>query len=110
MSPAALEWIARFRRHLATERRLSRHTDASYAHDLTALVQFCDASGIAEWPGLDSQHIRLFAARSHAAGLAPRSVQRRLSAVRSLLRFLVGERVLTANAGEDVRAPRAPRR
>jgi integrase/recombinase XerC len=112
MSPAALEWIARFRRHLANERRLSRHTDASYAHDLAALVQFCDASGIAEWPGLDSQHIRLFAARSHAAGLAPRSVQRRLSAVRSFLRFLVRvpEGVLNANPAQDVRAPRAPRR
>jgi integrase/recombinase XerC len=110
MSPAALEWIARFRRHLATERRLSRHTDAGYAHDLAALVQYCDASGITEWPGLDTQHVRLFAARSHAAGLAPRSVQRRLSAVRSLLRFLVGEGALKSNPAQDVRAPRAPRR
>ena len=110
MSPAALEWIERFRRHLASERRLSRHTDAGYAHDLAALVQYCDASGITEWPGLDTQHVRLFAARSHAAGLAPRSVQRRLSAVRSLLRFLVGEGALKSNPAQDVRAPRAPRR
>ena len=39
MTPAALEWIAGFRRHLATERRLSAHTDSNYARDLAALVK-----------------------------------------------------------------------
>ena len=83
MTPAALEWIAAFRRHLATERRLSRHTDSNYALDLAALVKYCDTQGITDWRAVDSQHVRLFAARSHAGGLAPRSIQRRLSAVRS---------------------------
>ena len=76
MHPAALEWVARFRRYLNFERRLSAHTDLSYARDLAALVKFCDRAGLADWHALDSQHIRLFAARSHAAGLAPRSIQR----------------------------------
>lgn len=111
MSPGALESIARFRRHLATERRLSPHTDSSYARDLAALVRFCDARGIAGWGELDSQHLRVFAAHSHASGLAPRSVQRRLSAVRSFLRFLlVREKAVQSNAGVDVRAPKAVRR
>ncbi|HXS26937.1 MAG TPA: site-specific integrase, partial [Steroidobacteraceae bacterium] len=89
MSPDALDSIARFRRHLATERRYSPHTDSNYARELAALVRFCDARGIAEWRELDSQHLRVFAAQSHASGLAPRSIQRRLSAVRSFLRFLL---------------------
>ena len=42
MTPAALEWLARFRRYLKSERRLSPLTDASYARDLRALVSFCD--------------------------------------------------------------------
>ena len=91
MHPAALEWVARFRRYLNFERRLSAHTDSSYARDLAALVKFCDRAGLADWHALDSQHIRLFAARSHAAGLAPRSIQRRLSAVRSFYEFLLRE-------------------
>ena len=111
MSPDALESIARFRRHLATERRYSPHTDSSYARDLGALVRFCDARGIAAWRELDSQHLRVFAAQSHASGLAPRSVQRRLSAVRSFLRFLlVREEAVGSNAAADVRAPKAARR
>lgn len=110
MSPDALAWIARFRRQLATERRLSSHTDSNYARDLAALVRFCDARGIAAWSELDSQHLRVFAAHSHASGLAPRSIQRRLSAVRTFFRFLLRERVLRSNPGQDVRAPKAARR
>jgi integrase/recombinase XerC len=110
MTPAALEWVAGFRRHLAIERRLSAHTDSNYARDLAALVKYCDRHGIADWSALDSQHVRTFAAHSHAAGLAPRSIQRRLSAVRSFCNYLVRERALPANPGYEVRAPKAGRR
>jgi len=124
MSPAALEWLTRFRRHLCAERRLSPHTDVSYARDLAALVRFCDRMGIADWAGLDSHKVRTFAAHSHAGGLAPRSVQRRLSAVRSFYEFLLRERSTEAARGQrnrraprvlanpalEVRAPRSARR
>ncbi len=124
MSPAALEWLTRFRRYLSSERRLSAHTDVSYARDLNALVKFCDALGLPDWGALDSQHVRTFAAHSHAGGLSPRSIQRRLSAVRSFYEFLLreapagaasgkragrGERV-RVNPALEVRAPKAARR
>ena len=133
MSPAALEWLTRFRRYLSSERQLSAHTDQSYARDLAALVRFCDREGIAEWGALDSQHVRRFAAHSHKGGLSPRSIQRRLSAVRSFYAFLLREaaaeigRSAAASAGStgarqrrsarvsgnpaaEVRAPKAARR
>jgi integrase/recombinase XerC len=110
MNPAALEQLARFRRHLTKERRLSAHTDSNYARDLTALAKFCGQQGILDWPALDHAQVRLFAARSHAAGLAPRSIQRRLSAVRSFLNFLIREDVLSGNCAVDVRAPKGQRR
>jgi len=110
MLSSIADWLARFRRHLATERRLSPHTDSNYARDLTALARYCEKECITDLARLDSQHVRLFAARSHAAGLAPRSVQRRLSAVRSFCNFLVREGAITANPALDVKAPRAGRR
>jgi integrase/recombinase XerC len=122
MTPAALEWVARFRRYLTAERRLSAHTDASYARDIAALVRFCDGAGIPDWSRLDSPLIRSFAAQSHARGLGPRSIQRRLSAVRSFYAFLLreapaaaarrarGERRLTHNPAQGVRAPKSARR
>ena len=129
MTPAALEWVARFRRYMTSERRLSAHTDRSYSRDLAALIRYCDRSGLADWGGLDTQHVRLFAAHSHASGLSPRSIQRRLSAVRSFYEFLLREgrngaaragggasarggrtERIRVNPAHDVRAPKAARR
>ena len=122
MTPAALEWVARFRRYMGSERRLSTHTDASYARDLAALVKYCDKNGISDWARLDAQQVRTFAAHAHAGGLAPRSIQRRLSAVRSFYQFLLrespaelsrgarsGSRV-RSNPAQGVRAPKSARR
>ena len=124
MTPAAIACVAQFRRYMTIERNLSAHTDSNYARDLASLVKFCDAHQLESWSAVDSQHIRLFAAHSHAKGLAGRSIQRRLSAVRSFFEFLVKEtRVqelarerpaelinVTRNPAVDVRAPKARRR
>jgi integrase/recombinase XerC len=123
MTPAALEWVTRFRRYMSSERRLSAHTDSNYARDLAALVKYCDRMALGDWSALDSQHIRTFAAHSHARGLSPRSVQRRLSAVRSFYEFLIRENRqrpgeprtpdesgVTRNPAHDVRAPKAGKR
>jgi integrase/recombinase XerC len=132
MSPTALQWLKRFRRYLTTERQLSPHTDSNYARDLKALALYCDKAHLTDWRELDTQHVRAFAARSHAKGLAPKSIQRRLSAVRSFFDFLIREslaardrrgepsarhgadeelaspRVL-ANPAKEIRAPKAKR-
>jgi len=110
VTPESLDWVARFHRHLATERRLSKHTGLAYSRELDALVAWCDANGIEEWPKIDGQHVRVFAARSHAAGLAPRSIQRRLSAVRTFYDFLLREGVVRANPASEIRAPKSPKR
>jgi integrase/recombinase XerC len=109
MSPGALEWMRRFRRYIRTERRLSPHTDKNYARDLHALVSYCDTHEINDWNRLDAQHVRLFAARSHAQGLSPLSIRRRLSAARSFYRFLLREQVVRTNPALDIRAPKSPR-
>lgn len=109
MTPAALADIERFGGHLARERRMSPHTVSNYLREVQALAGWCDAEGLDGWQALDSQHLRMFAARSHAGGLAPRSVQRRLSAVRSFFRWLQREKAVTGNPAVDVRAPRSRR-
>jgi integrase/recombinase XerC len=95
---------------LTTERRLSPHTVAAYEHDLRALLAFCEREQIASFTALDSFGVRRFAAESHRKGLGPRSVARRLSAVRTFLNYLVEIGVLKSNAGVHVQAPKAPRR
>ncbi len=110
MTPQAIGWLARFERHLLTERRLSAHTVAGYRRDLAALRDWCERIGVGDWPDIDHQHVRRFAARSHAGGLAGRSIQRRLAALRSFFGFLLREGALARNPALDVRAPKAAKR
>ena len=63
---------------LRNERRLSPHTASNYGRDLASLLDYCTSQGITSWQQLDPQHIRMFAAREHRRGLAPRSIQRRI--------------------------------
>jgi integrase/recombinase XerC len=99
-----------FLQRLTRERNLSSHTRLAYERDLAALVRWCDQQGLADWSRLDHGHVRAFAARSHAGGLAPASVQRRLSAVRSFYQFLEREGLCAHNPALDVQAPKRPRR
>ena len=95
---------------LGSERRLSRHTTAAYRRDLKAFLDWARAAGIGSFTTLDAQHVRAFAAAIHRRGLDPRSIQRRLSALRTLFRYLIREGVLRNNPGVDVSAPKGARR
>jgi integrase/recombinase XerC len=110
MQAGAGAWIERYLAHLRTERRLSPNTESSYRRDLGALTAFCDVERLATWTKLDNFHIRTFAAREHRDGLGPRSVQRRLSALRGFFNYLIREKVIEANPAADIRAPKAARR
>ncbi len=107
---AEAAWIERFQRHLATERRLSPHTVSAYRRELTAFARWCTRSAVADWTRIDGAQVRSFAARSHAGGLKPRSVQRRLSALRTFFAFLLREGLVRHNPALDIRAPKAGRR
>jgi integrase/recombinase XerC len=110
MSVAALRWLERFEQHLASERRLSPHTVAAYRRDLALLRAGCEPAGIEDWAALDHQHVRTFAARSHARGLSGRSVQRVLAAWRSFFEYLLREGALRHNPALEVRAPKSRQR
>jgi len=110
MQPKAAAWIGRYLAHLRTERRLSPHTESAYQRDLDALVAYCDGEKVTAWKQLDNFHVRTFAAREHRDGLNPRSVQRRLSALRGFFNYLIREKVLESNPAADIRAPKAAKR
>jgi integrase/recombinase XerC len=110
VNDSSLAWIGRFLTHLSSERRLSRHTDENYRRDLNLVAQYCEKSGLADWSQLDSQHIRTFAASEFRRGQSPRTIQRRLSALRSFCNFLIREGELKANPAIGVQAPKARKR
>jgi integrase/recombinase XerC len=110
MSPSALAWLPQFLSHLSLERQLSRHTDSNYQRDLKRFIAYCDKHELSDWQHVDSQHVRLFAAAEFRRGAAPRTIQRRLSALRSFFNFLLLQGELKSNPAVEVQAPKAAKR
>ena len=111
MSADALRMqVEAYLEHLAVERRLSAHTTENYRRDLVALLEWMDAGGVADFADIDGERLRGFIAGEHRRGLSPKSLQRRLSALRSFFRYLLKRGRLAANPAQGLRAPKAPRK
>lgn len=91
---------------LARNGRHSPHTVAAYRRDLTALCRWCAAQEISTWPELTTVQLQLWLAEGHEAGLNPRTLARRLSAVRSLYRHLRRTGQAHHLPAQGLRAPR----
>jgi integrase/recombinase XerC len=93
-------------RHLAVERRLAHRTLALYGDALRRLqAQARDAGvGLRE---VQVHHVRRWAARLHAQGLAPRSIALVLAGWRGLYRWWGRHGEVPFNPVDGVRAPRA---
>ena len=96
--------------HLRSERRASPHTLSNYRRDLSRLQGFCVQQQVEHWTDLTAQHVRAYIAQLHRAGLEGKSIQRMLSAARSLFRFLQREQLLTSNPFIGISAPKSAKR
>jgi integrase/recombinase XerC len=108
-------WLEKFLAQLADKRRYSAHTAAAYRQDLTHFAQYLNSPRMArqkvdKWADVDMQQVRAYAAWRHRAGISGRSLQRTLSALRVLFRYLASEGQIRTNPVQHVRAPRAPRK
>ena len=102
--------VERFLGHLAVERRLSARTLEAYRDDLGRLSSALAREGDPGWAEVGADRVRAFVAAEHRAGQSPKTLARRLSAIRSFYRFLLREGLARANPADGVRAPRAGRR
>lgn len=104
-------WIERFALFLKTERRYSAHTLSNYQRDLLRFAEFCAAlPDITAWRDVSVHQLRQFVSTQHRDGLGARSLQRRLSAVRSFYNFLLREKEALHNPVKGIRAPKAQRK
>ncbi len=98
-----------FLSHLHVERRMSVHTLDAYRRDLSTLSDWAQAQD-RDIIDLKTEDLRAFIAAEHRRGLAPKSLQRRLSACRSFYRWLLKHGRIKASPAEGIRAPKAPRK
>lgn len=104
------EAVTAFLAHAADEAGLSAATLDAYRRDLNRFADWCAQREQDEPEALSEADIRAFAASEHRRGLSPRSVQRRLSALRRFFRYLRREKIMSHDPGQGVRAPRIRRR
>lgn len=105
-----LPMLDAFLAHLHNERQLAAATLEAYRRDLSHCSQFLTERHIDDWNVVDTALLRTYVADRHQAGLSGRSLQRELSAIRSLYRYLLRERRCRHNPALDLRAPKAPRK
>ncbi len=100
--------VRRFDAYLETERRASLHTRRAYLVDLAQYTAYLAEAGQAVVPASPALVRGFLARQAGTAGAA--SLARKLSAVRSLYRFLVREGLAAGNPARAVASPKRPKR
>ncbi len=114
LAPAMADALARWLDGERSTRDRSDHTITAYQSDLLAFLSFLGRHwGEPALPGklhaITQSDMRAFAAAERARGLAARSLARRLSAVRSFLRWLADREGYDVSRALSSRAPRYQR-
>ena len=99
-------WVERFLNYIENEKRYSQHTCSAYRRDLNGFIGFMPRIFIENWSAITVHHVRQYAAYLHKNHQSPKSIQRKLSSLRSFFRFLMRESILDANPVEGVKAPK----
>jgi integrase/recombinase XerC len=127
----AREVYLRVRRELLANRGLAQYTVRNYLGDLTSFWQFLGQAGCVDLTLVDRSLVRRYlhwlvtdapatghryssrrglADGQYSAGFAQRSVVRKLSALRTLFKYLVRERDIDSDPTEHVTNPKTERR
>src|SRR5947209_14577017 len=99
--------LERFRDYLAFEAGNSRHTVESYLADLRRLAVWSGTGPASGDPGeLTAARLREFIYGLKDAGLAPTTIRRQVSAIRTYYKFLIGEGLAARDPSERLESPK----
>jgi integrase/recombinase XerD len=93
--------------HLRFERGLSEQTLASYRHDVVRIVAFLRQKGRGGPGEVTTPDLRALMLELKDLGLAPTSIARNLSAIRTYFAFLLAENLSVSDPSERLQTPRA---
>ena len=104
------EHAERYYTWLNDVKRVSPHTLQAYRRDINAFLIFCSDSGACSIDAVSSADIRAFISQLHRKGIAPASIKRKLSSVRSWFTYLGEQRGCKHNPAVGVAAPKQARK
>ncbi|MEX0979958.1 MAG: site-specific tyrosine recombinase XerD [Gemmatimonadota bacterium] len=99
-----------FADYLSFERGLSDRTIKAYHRDLDRLLDFLEGRGIQRPRDIGHRDLREHVYALKERGLAPSSIRRALSSMRTYFAFLLAEGVLEADPSERLESPRVGRK
>ena len=102
--------LEKFFQYLQSERQYSPHTLSNYRRDIRGFLDFCGQQTLNDWTQIDSQHVRDHIARLHRQGMGGKSLQRLLSSLRSLFRYLLKQNKIRSNPASGLRAPKSQKK
>lgn len=100
--------IAEFLVSVTAERGLARNTSAAYGRDLRQYREYLEERGVDTIGDVSAEDVSAFAASLAGRGLAPRTIARKIAAVRGLHRFLVVEEMVAGDPTALVETPKTP--
>ncbi|HIC64331.1 MAG TPA: site-specific tyrosine recombinase XerD [Gemmatimonadetes bacterium] len=98
--------LEQFQDYLIFERGLSKRTLSAYQHDLENCIEFLARQGITDPSRVTPTVLRTWIFSLHEVGLAPSSIRRAQSAVRTFFRFLLAEGWLSVDPTERLESPK----
>lgn len=102
-------FLERFNNYLQYEKRLSVHTLTAYQKDLHQFSEFLALQELA-LDELKASHIRSWIMELMDAGLDAKSVNRKISALRTYFKFLQRESLVDQNPMSQIQAPKIAKR
>jgi integrase/recombinase XerD len=96
--------------HVRVEKGLAANSVDAYARDLRRYLDDLAEQGVRDWRAAKREHLLAHLDHLLRAGIGARSQARALSAIRSLHRLLVSERLADVDPTEDVDGPRPSRK
>jgi integrase/recombinase XerD len=98
--------LERFDEFLTLEQGSSARTNEAYGRDLARLAAWASVKGVKTVAELGPAHLREFIYHLKDLGLAPSSIRRGISAIRTWYRFLMAEGVIAKDPSEQLETPR----
>lgn len=101
----------RFLAHLQFEKRFSEHTLIAYETDLLQFAEFVRQTyKVEEIGAVNHLFVRSWIVSQIENGLNPRSINRRITTMRTFFRFLQREKIVSANPMLKIQAPKTAKR
>ncbi|MEO5815763.1 MAG: site-specific tyrosine recombinase XerD [Gemmatimonadaceae bacterium] len=98
--------LARFSDYVTLEQGLSPRTIEAYQRDLARFAEYAESKGISAPVDITAKVMREYVYHLKDLGLAPASIRRNVSAIRTYFRFLTGDGIVVRDPSERLETPK----